>query len=83
MAHPIHGVPLPESVVHWPASKMHAIQVSKIGDQKTQEKGFPDFAIGGCSKDQGFIQRKDEIQVGELVQDDAFGCGDTKYRDGG
>ena len=64
MAYPIHGVPLPESIVDRPARKMHAIQVSKIGDQETEEEGLPDFAIGGCSEDQGFVERKDEIQVG-------------------
>lgn len=52
---PIHGIPFPELVVHWPAKLVDAVEMAKVGDEEAEEEDAPDFAVVGCSQDEGFV----------------------------
>lgn len=52
---PIHGVPFPEFVVHWPTKGVHAVQMAKVGNEQTEQEDAPDSSVVGYSQDEGFI----------------------------
>lgn len=33
---PIHGIPFPDFVVHWPTERMHAVEMAKIGNEQAE-----------------------------------------------
>lgn len=52
---PVHRIPVEDVVVDLPSDGMYAIEVAKVGDEQAEEKDAPDFAVVGCSQDQGLI----------------------------
>lgn len=53
---PIHGIPFPEFVVHWPTKRVHAVEMTKVGNEQAEQEDAPDASVVGYSQDEGFIE---------------------------
>lgn len=56
--------------------------MAEISDEEYQQNGPPDTQVVRRPQDQGLVEGEEEVEIGELAQDDARGDGDA-FRGGG
>lgn len=73
---PVHRIPLPEAVIDLQPHGRDASQMAEIRQQQAKEEDAPDFDVGRGAQHEGFVEGEDEVEVGELVEDDGFAGGE-------
>lgn len=80
---PVHRVPLQHVPIHLGPEASHAVQVSDVCHQQREHDRLPDSEVGGGAQHEGLVDGDEEVEVGELGEQDGGREGDGGLPRGG